>query len=71
MQSTYAPTNIPIKQNGMIISRMVNNKCVEDWEIFDRLSMAEQGTKGWLQKKLLNAMINKQKKAVPFLALSN
>lgn len=70
MTGTYAPTNIPLKQTGMIISRIVKGKCVEDWEVFDRLEMAEQGIRGWLQKKLLNSMIDKQKKAVPFLALS-
>ena len=70
MTATYEPQNIQVTNTGMIISRIVDGKCVEDWEIFDRLWMAEQGTTGWIKKKILGTITKEMKKALPFLSLS-
>lgn len=70
MTATYEPQNIQVRNVGMIISRIVDGKCVEDWEIFDRLWIAEQGTTGWIKKKILGTITKEMKKALPFLTLS-
>jgi predicted SnoaL-like aldol condensation-catalyzing enzyme len=70
MTATYEPQNIQVTNTGMIISSIVDGKCVEDWEIFDRLWMAEQGTTGWIKKRILGTITKEMKKALPFLAHS-
>jgi predicted ester cyclase len=70
MKSTYKPKNIPVTSTGIIISRIVNGKCLEDWEIFDRHWINEQGATGWIEKKMVGAVTRRMKKALPFLSLS-
>jgi predicted SnoaL-like aldol condensation-catalyzing enzyme len=70
MTATYDPQNIQVTNTGMIISRIIDGKCVEDWEIFDRLWIAEQGTTGWIKKRILSTITTEMKKALPFLSLS-
>jgi predicted SnoaL-like aldol condensation-catalyzing enzyme len=70
MTATYDPQNIQVTNTGMIISRIIDGKCVEDWEIFDRLRIAEQGTTGWIKKRILSTITTEMKKALPFLSLS-
>jgi len=70
MKSTYKPKKMPVTSTGIIISRIVNGKCVEDWEIFDRHWINEQGATGWIEKRMMGAITKKMKKALPFLSLS-
>jgi predicted ester cyclase len=70
MKSTYKLKNIPVTSTGMIISRIVNGKCGEDWEIFDRHWINEQGATGWIEKRMMSTITKKMKKALPFLSLS-
>jgi predicted SnoaL-like aldol condensation-catalyzing enzyme len=69
MTGTYEPKGFPVTNTGIIISRMLNGKCVEDWEVFDRFWIAEQGATGWLQKRVFNTIKNAMMMALPFLAL--
>jgi predicted SnoaL-like aldol condensation-catalyzing enzyme len=69
MRATYKPNNKQVTLKGIIISRIVDGKCVEDWEIFDRLSAAEQGATG-IGKKMVNVIVKTQNKKLPFLSLS-
>jgi hypothetical protein len=50
---------------AIIITRVVGGKCVEDWEIYDRLYMAEQGATGWFKKRMVSSIANKIRKALP------
>lgn len=68
--ATYKPQNMQVTNTGMIISSIVDGKCGEDCEIFDRLWIAEQGTTGWIKKRILGTITKEMKKALPFLALS-
>ena len=70
MRGTYAPRKKQMTISGMIISRIVDGKCLEDWEIFDRLSIAEQGAPG-IQKSLVNLIIKGMKKGATFLSISS
>jgi predicted SnoaL-like aldol condensation-catalyzing enzyme len=70
MRGTYAPRKKPITISGIIISRIVDGKCLEDWEIFDRLSLAQQGAPG-IQKGLVNLIIKGMKKEATFLSISS
>jgi len=69
MRATYKPKNKQVTLKGMIISRIVDGRCVEDWEIFDRLWAAEQGATG-IGKRMVNAIVKTQKKKLSFLSLS-
>lgn len=69
MTGTYEPEDNKVTLTGLIVSRIVNGKCVEDWEIFDRLWIAEQGATGWLKRNILSAITTKMMKDLPFLAL--
>ena len=44
---------------GIIVSRIVDSKITEDWEMYDRLSLAQQAAPGWIAKAMVNS-INKQ-----------
>jgi hypothetical protein len=69
MRAIYKPKNKQVTLKGMIISRIVDGRCVEDWAIFDRLWMAEQGATG-IGKRMVNVIVKTQKKKLPFLSLS-
>jgi predicted ester cyclase len=58
-------TNKQMANMGIIITRVVGGKCVEDWEIYDRLYMAEQGATGWFKKRMVSAIANQIRKALP------
>jgi len=70
MQGTYASRKKQITISGMIISRIVDGKCLEDWEIFDRLSIAQQGAPK-IQKSIINLIIKRMKKDATFLSISS
>ena len=70
MRGTYAPRKRQITISGIIISRIVDGKCLEDWEIFDRLSLAQQGAPG-IQKGLVNLIMKGMKKEATFLSISS
>jgi predicted ester cyclase len=57
MKGTHK-SNKQLKEQGIIISRVVNGKVVEDWEIFDRLAIASQLAPGWA--KVMLRLIEKQ-----------
>jgi predicted SnoaL-like aldol condensation-catalyzing enzyme len=65
MQGTYKRTNKQVANMGIIITRLVRGKCVEDWEIYDRLFIAEQGATGWFKKRMINVIANRVRKALP------
>jgi predicted ester cyclase len=65
MRGTYKRTNKQVVNFGIIITRLVGGKCVEDWEIYDRLFIAEQGATGWFKKTMINVIANRVRKALP------
>jgi len=58
MKGTHK-SNKQVNFQGIIISRVVNGKVVEDWEIFDRLAIASQLAPGWIAKAMVS-FIEKQ-----------
>jgi predicted ester cyclase len=64
MKGTHK-TNKPLEQRGMIISRVVNGKVAEDWEIFDRLAIASQMASGWIAKAMVNFIVKQVSKDRP------
>ena len=57
MEGTHK-SNKQVNFKGIIISRVVSGKVVEDWEVFDRFTMASQLAPGWA--KLMLSFIEKQ-----------
>ncbi len=57
--------NKPIIHKGIIVSRLVDNKVVEDFEVFDRFAMAEQAAPNWLAKMMVNSMKKQMEKGRP------
>jgi predicted ester cyclase len=64
MKGTHK-SNKQIEQQGVIISRVVNGKVVEDWEIFDRLAIASQMAPGWIAKAMVNFIVKQMSKDRP------
>jgi predicted ester cyclase len=65
LRGTRRGTNKQGALMGITITRVVGGKCIEDWEIYDRLSMAEQGATGWFRKRMVSSIANKIRKALP------
>ena len=57
MKGTHK-SNKPVSFQGIIISRFVGGKVAEDWEIFDRFTIASQVAPGWA--KVMLGLIEKQ-----------
>jgi predicted ester cyclase len=57
--------NKPITLKGVVVSRISEDKCVEDFEVFDRLAMAEQGTPNWFAKRMINSIAKQLVKGKP------
>jgi predicted ester cyclase len=64
-RSTQRATNKQMTNMGIIITHVVGGKCVEDWEIYDRLYLAEQGATGWFKKRMVSSIANKIRKMLP------
>jgi predicted ester cyclase len=64
MKGTHK-SNKQLEQQGIIISRVVNGKVVEDWEIFDRLAIASQLAPGWIAKVMVNFIVKQMSKDRP------
>jgi steroid delta-isomerase-like uncharacterized protein len=64
MQGTHKDTKKRLINKGMIITRFVDGKVAEDWELFDRLHGAEQLASGWLQKVIVNGIVKQIKKVM-------
>ena len=56
MKGTHK-SNKQMEQQGVIISRFAGGKVVEDWEIFDRLTIASQLAPGWIAKAMVNSIV--------------
>ena len=65
LRGTGKITNKQVALRGIIITRVVGGKCVEDWEIYDRLDIAEQRATGWFKKRMVSSIANKIRKALP------
>ena len=50
---------------GITVTRVSDGRMVEDWEIFDRLSIAEQAANNWLQRWIIGFIIKQFKKMQP------
>jgi predicted ester cyclase len=64
MKGTHK-SNKQVEQQGIIISRVVNGKVAEDWEIFDRLAIASQLAPGWIAKAMVNLIVKQMSKDRP------
>lgn len=64
MKGTHK-SNKQMEQQGVIISRIANGKVAEDWEIFDRLSIASQLAPGWIAKAMVNSIVKQMSKDRP------
>ena len=64
MKGTHK-SNKQMENQGVIISRVVSGKVVEDWEIFDRLTIASQLAPGWIAKAMVNSIVRQMAKDRP------
>ena len=64
MKGTHK-SNKQAELQGIIISRFVNGKVVESWEVFDRLAIASQLAPGWIAKAMVNFIVKQMSKDRP------
>ena len=64
MKGTHK-SNKQAELQGIIISRFVNGKVVESWEVFDRLAIASQLARGWIAKAMVNSIVKQMSKDGP------
>ena len=64
MQGKYKG-NKQVINPGMIVSHLVEGKITEDWEIYDRLSVAQQVAPGWIAKVMVNSIVKQTTKELP------
>ena len=64
MKGTHK-SNKQVELQGIVISRFVNGKVVESWEVFDRLAIASQLAPGWIAKAMVNFIVKQMSKDQP------
>jgi steroid delta-isomerase-like uncharacterized protein len=64
MQGKYKG-NKQVSNPGMIVSQIVDGKIVEDWEVYDRLTLAQQVAPGWLAKAMVNSIAKQTTRDLP------
>ena len=64
MQGTDKSNRKQITNRGIIITRIVNGKCVEDYEIYDRLYIAEQAAEGWFARRMVSSIAQRIRKVI-------
>ena len=57
--------NKQVSNPGIIVSRIVDSKITEDWEIYDRLYLAQQAAPGWIAKAMVNSIAKQMAKDLP------
>ena len=50
---------------GIIVSHIVDSRIIEDWEIYDRLYLAQQVAQGWIAKAVVNSIAKQTVKDLP------
>ena len=55
------------KFDDIVITQIVDGKITEEWEVFDRLSIVQQGAKGWFQKRMITGIVRQLDKAAGFV----
>jgi ketosteroid isomerase-like protein len=64
MKGTHK-SNKKMENQGILISRIINGKEVEVWEIYDRLAIASQLAPGWIAKVMVNSIVRQMAKDRP------
>ena len=64
MKGTHK-SNKKMENQGILISRVINGKEVEVWEIYDRLAIASQLAPGWIAKVMVNSIVRQMAKDRP------
>ena len=64
MQGIDKSNRKQIINRGIIITRIVNGKCVEDYEIYDRLYIAEQAAEGWFARRMVSSIAQRIRKVI-------
>ena len=57
--------NKQVTNPGIIVSRIVDSRITEDWEIYDRLYIAQQVAPGWIKKVMVNSIAKQTSKDLP------
>ncbi|MFC2062817.1 ester cyclase [Chloroflexota bacterium] len=57
--------NKQVTNPGIIVSQIVDGKVTEDWEIYDRLYLAQQVSPGWIAKAMVNSIAKQTTKDLP------
>ena len=63
---TVKASGKPIKVENMIVSRIIDSKVVEEWEVIDRLGIAQQSATGWFQKRMMAFLVRQVDKGLGF-----
>jgi len=53
-----------LKSMGWHVYEISDNKIQWKSSFYDRLSIAEQGAQGWLQKRMINSIVNQMEKGL-------
>jgi predicted ester cyclase len=64
--STLKASGKKVSAENMIVSRIADGKVIEEWETIDRLGLAQQSAKGWLQKGLMAFIVRQVDKGLGF-----
>ncbi len=57
--------NKQVTNPGIIVSCIIDGKITEDWEIYDRLNVAQQVAPGWIAKAMVNSIAKQTAKNLP------
>ena len=57
--------NKQVTNPGIIVSHIVDSRITEEWEIYDRLNIAQQVAPGWIAKAMVNSIAKKMVKDLP------
>ena len=57
--------NKKVTNPGIIVSRIIDSKITEDWEIYDRLYLAQQVAPGRIAKAMVNSIAKQTVKDLP------
>ncbi len=65
MYGTHVESGREVSMAGMTITRLADGKMVEDWELWDRLGIAEQVSRGWIENKIVGSIADRMSKGLP------
>lgn len=64
-RGTFKESGEDVQWRGATVTHVADGKMIDDWEYWDRLELAERVARGWLERRIVQAVSRRATKDLP------